>query len=62
MIYLQPNLKPVSSMENPSKEASVNIGIGIVVVLAVVIMIVMEVAKVNKDNNTSRKGTVTNTK
>lgn len=49
-------------MENTSKETSVNIAIGIVVVVAVVIMILMEVAKVNKDNSISRKGTVSATK
>lgn len=45
-------------MENQGKETTVNIVIGVVVVIAVIIMILQEVAKVNKDNNTSRKGTI----
>lgn len=50
-------------MEDTVKESKVNLIIGIVVVVAVVIMITMEVAKVNKDNSISRKGTtITNTK
>ena len=49
-------------MENATSENKFNLMIGIVVVIAVIIMIVQEVAKVNKDNNTSRKGTVSATK
>jgi hypothetical protein len=53
-------------MEDTGKEAvsesKVNLIIGIVVVVAVIVMIMTEVSRVNKDNNTSRKGTTTNTK
>lgn len=49
-------------MENTSKETSVKILIAVVVVVAVIVMILQEVSSVNKDNNTSRKGTVSATK